>query len=177
MTKALGKEGSFAEGRSIALGKDFFKKNKISATFLCRGTWLEALGKDFLEKFCTCLCKNNSLPRAPGDGPRQILRPRRRRRDGCFSLSSAAPALGKVPDKKPSAKTLFADSKFPESSLPRAAFAEGLRPSAKRPSPLVASCLLSTSGYVQREIVTFRGVQPSLVKTFPSSEFSLLVMV
>ena len=39
--------------------------------------------------------KKNSLPRAPGDGPRQRLRPRRRRRDGCFSLPSAAPALGK----------------------------------------------------------------------------------
>ena len=52
MTKALGKEGSFAEGRPIALGKDFFKKNKISATFLCRGPWLGALGKDFfLKKF------------------------------------------------------------------------------------------------------------------------------
>ena len=62
---------------------------KNSATFLCRGPWLEALGKDFSKK------KNNSLPRAPGDGPRQRLRPRRRRRDGCFSLPSAAPALGK----------------------------------------------------------------------------------
>ena len=39
--------------------------------------------------------KNNSLPRAPGDGPRQRLRPRRRRRDGCFSLPSAGPALSK----------------------------------------------------------------------------------
>ena len=67
--------------------------------------------KIFLEKFCNIslpramvrgprqrfffLKKNNSLPRAPGDGPRQRLRPRRRRRDGCFSLPSAAPALGK----------------------------------------------------------------------------------
>ena len=50
MTKALDKEGSFAESRPIALGKDFFKKNKISATFLCRGPWLEALGKDFFLK-------------------------------------------------------------------------------------------------------------------------------
>ena len=146
MTKALGKEGSFAEGRPIALGKDslensgtflcrgpwrpsaktFLKKIKISlpracgealgkdflkkknnslpravplpsakifwknsATFLCRGPWLEALGKDFSKK------KNNSLSRAPGDGPWQRLRPRRRRRDDCFSLPSAAPALGK----------------------------------------------------------------------------------
>ena len=91
-----------------ALGKDFSKKKnnslpravpllsaknfwKNSATFLCRGPWLEALGKDFSKK------KNNSLPRAPGDGPRQRLRPRRRRRDGCFSLPSAASALGKDP--------------------------------------------------------------------------------
>jgi len=37
-----------------------------------------------------------------------------------------------VPDKEPSAKTLFADSKFSKSSLPRA-----LRPSAKRSSPVV----------------------------------------
>ena len=50
MTKALGKEGSFVEGRPIALGKDFKKINKISATFLCRGPWLEALGKDFSKK-------------------------------------------------------------------------------------------------------------------------------
>jgi len=53
-----------------------------------------------------------------------------------------------VPDKGPSAKTFFADSKFSESSLPRAAlgkafaegfwaFAEGLRPSAKKPRPVV----------------------------------------
>ena len=57
MTKALGKEGSFAEGRSIALGKDFFKKNKISATFLCQGPWLEALGKDFFFKKLKFLCR------------------------------------------------------------------------------------------------------------------------
>jgi len=44
MTKALGKEGSFAEGRSIALGKDSLKN---SGTFLCRGPWLKTLGKDF----------------------------------------------------------------------------------------------------------------------------------
>ena len=62
MTKALGKEGSFAEGRPIALGKIFFKKNKISATFLSRGSWLGALGKDFFLK------KNKiSLPRAYGE--------------------------------------------------------------------------------------------------------------
>ena len=78
MTKALGKEGSFAEGRPIALGKvflkkikflqhffaeghgwrpsakTFFKKNKISLPRAC----VEALGKDFSKK------KNNSLPRA-----------------------------------------------------------------------------------------------------------------
>ena len=47
MTKALGKEGSFAEGRPIALGKDFSEK---FCTFLCRGPWLEALGKDFSKK-------------------------------------------------------------------------------------------------------------------------------
>ena len=57
--------------------------------------------------------KKNSLPRAPGDGPRQRLRPRRRRHDGCFSLPSAAPALGKGfaecqikdPRQKPSSPT------------------------------------------------------------------------
>jgi len=53
-----------------------------------------------------------------------------------------------VPDKWPSAKALFADSKFSESSLPRAAigkafaesfwaFDEGFGPSAKRACPVV----------------------------------------
>jgi len=83
---------------------------------------VEALGKDyfFAEGPETALGKDT--------GPRQRL---------C-----------RVPDKEPSAKTLFADSKFPENSLPRAAlgkafvegfwaFAEGLRPSAKRPRPVV----------------------------------------
>ena len=61
------------------------------------------------------------------------------RRHGYFSL---------LPDKRPSVKTLFADSKFPESSLSRAtlgkafaegfwAFAEGFGPSAKSPRPVV----------------------------------------
>ena len=76
MTKALGKEGSFAEGRPIALSKDslekfwnislpramvggprqrlFLKKIKISLP----RAYGEALGKDFSKK------KNNSLPRA-----------------------------------------------------------------------------------------------------------------
>jgi hypothetical protein len=54
-----------------------------------------------------------------------------------------------VPDKRPSAKALFADLKFSESSLPRAAlgkafaegfwaFAEGFGSSAKRASPVVS---------------------------------------
>ena len=89
------------------LGKDFFLKKRI---ILCRGPshcprqrffgkilqhfFAEGHGwrpsaKIFQKK------KNNSLPRAPGDGPRQRLRPRRRCRDGCFSLPNAAPALGK----------------------------------------------------------------------------------
>ena len=38
MTKALGKEGSFAEGRPIALGKDFFlKKIKFLQHFFAEG--------------------------------------------------------------------------------------------------------------------------------------------
>ena len=38
MTKALGKEGSFAEGRPIALGKDFFlKKIKFRQYFFAEG--------------------------------------------------------------------------------------------------------------------------------------------
>ena len=54
MTKALGKEGSFAEGHPIALGKDFFFKKKI----LCRGPEWKPSAKIFQKK------KNNSLPRA-----------------------------------------------------------------------------------------------------------------
>ena len=54
MTKALGKEGSFAEGRPIALGKDSLEN---SGTFLCRGPWLEALGKDFFFKKRIILCR------------------------------------------------------------------------------------------------------------------------
>jgi hypothetical protein len=115
---------------------------KNSAKFLCRTPWLEALGKDFWKKKLKFLCrehvgkpsakiffkkKNNSLPSAHGDSPRQRRRPWRRRRDGCFSLPSAAMALGKGFAEDP--LTLFADSKFPESSLPRAAlykaFAKG----------------------------------------------------
>ena len=151
MTKALGKEGSFAEGRPIALGKDSLKKFwnislpramvgdprqrlkkriiclpravplpsakifcKNSATFLCRGPWLEALDKDFSKKRII-LCR---------EPPEMAL--------GKDSVPGAgavmAAFLCRVP-VQPSAKTLFADSKFPESSLSRAAlgkaFAEG----------------------------------------------------
>jgi len=103
----LFKKNSLPRACGEALGKDFSKKKRI---ILCRGPshcprqrffgkilqhfFAEGHGwrpsaKIFQKK------KNNSLPRAPGDGPRQRLRPRRRRRDGCFSLPSAAPALGK----------------------------------------------------------------------------------
>ena len=71
MTKALGKEGSFAEGPSNTLGKDFFGKNpenyfvegqgagprqrflkKIQKKlFLCRGP---ALSKQFFKKKNLC---------------------------------------------------------------------------------------------------------------------------
>ena len=95
----------FAEGHGWRPSAKIFQKKRIIlcrgpshcprqrffekiCTFLCRGPCLEALGKDFSKI-------KNSLPRAAGDGPRQRLRPRRRRRDGCFSLPSAAPALGK----------------------------------------------------------------------------------
>ena len=44
MTKALGKEGSFAEGRPIALDKDSLEK--FWNIFLPRAM-VEALGKDF----------------------------------------------------------------------------------------------------------------------------------
>ena len=129
-------EHFFAEGHGWRpSAKTFLKKIKISLPRACG----EALGKDFSKK------KNNSLPRAHGDGPRQRLRPRRRRHDGCFSLPSAAPALGKGfaecpikgPRQRPSSPTQNSPKALcrgPPSAkpLPRV---NG--PSAKRPSPVV----------------------------------------
>jgi len=91
-----------------ALGKDFKKKSLPRAC-------VEALGKDFSKK------KNNSLPRAPETALGK---------DSVLDAGAVTAAfLCRVPDKEPSAKTLFADSKFPESTLPRAtlgkAFADG----------------------------------------------------
>ena len=85
---ALGK--AFAEGWSGTRQRKAAVTAPSSRTESLPRAASGALGKDFFF-----LKKNNSLSRAPGDGPRQRLRPRRQRRDDCFSLPSAAPALGK----------------------------------------------------------------------------------
>ena len=153
---------------------------KNSGTFLCRGPWLEALGKDFFLKKIKFLCrgpagkpsakifqkkwiilcrgpshcprqrffkkKNNSLPRAPGDDPRQRLRPKRRRRDGCFSLPSAGPALGKgfaeCPIKGPRQR--------PSSSTQNSPRALCRGPPSAKPLPRVNGPLPRASGPRQR---------------------------
>ena len=62
MTKALGKEGSFAEGRPIALGKDFFKnKIKFLQHFFAEGHGWRPSAKTFLKKI------KISLPRVCGE--------------------------------------------------------------------------------------------------------------
>ena len=121
--EALGKDWVFAEGLTVALGKDFLRKNlynffaedrrwRPSAETPPKGTALSLL-LFFAEGYL---------------GPWQRL---------C-----------RVSDKEPSTKTLFADLKFSESSLPRAAlskafakglwaFAESFGPSAKMPRPVV----------------------------------------
>ena len=76
---------------------------------------MEALGKDFSKKK-KILCRG---PPETALGKDSV--------PGAGAVTAAF--LCRVPDKGPSAKTLFADSKFPESSLSRAAlgkaFAEG----------------------------------------------------
>ena len=81
MTKALGKQGSFAEGPSNSLGKDFFWKKILTISlprareqalgkglknskksFLCRGP---ALGKGFLKN------PENFFAEGQRGGPRQ----------------------------------------------------------------------------------------------------------
>ena len=138
MARALGKEWVFAEGLYYSPWQSFIGKNlakflcegcrwrpsvktfffKIKRKFLCRGLWVEALGKDSIQGNSTVIVT----------------------------------FFCRGPDKWPSAKTLFADSKFPESFLPRAAlgkafaegfaegfwaFAEDFGPSAKRARPVV----------------------------------------
>ena len=88
---------------------------KNSAHFFAEGHAWRPSAKIFQKK--------KSLPRAPGDSPRQRLRPRRRCRDDCFSLPSAAPALGKgfaeCPIKGPRQRPLR------RLKIPRGVFAEG----------------------------------------------------
>jgi hypothetical protein len=57
MTKALGKEGPFAEDPYHCARQRFFWKN--SAKFLCRTPWLEALDKDFWKKNLKFLCREH----------------------------------------------------------------------------------------------------------------------
>ena len=78
------KNNSLPRAVPLPSAKIFWKN---SAHFFAEGHAWRPSAKIFQKK--------NSLPRAPEGGPRQRLCPRRRRRDGCFSLPSATPALGK----------------------------------------------------------------------------------
>ena len=109
-------EHFFAEGHGWRpSAKTFLKKIKISLPRACG----EALGKDFSKKKRIILCRGPSETALGKDSV-----------PGAGAVTAAF--LCRVPDKGPSAKTLFADLKFLESSLTRTAlgkaFAEGLRP-------------------------------------------------
>ena len=96
-------------------GKSFFKKIIKNVFAECLAT--AALGKEFLKK-------KMSLPSTLTVGTRQRHRQRSSAVDGCFSLPSAAVGtrkrLCRVPNKWPSAKSLFAVKFFF-----RGLFAEG----------------------------------------------------
>ena len=130
--EALDKDGLFAEGLSVAHGKEFFE-NK-SAHFLCRGPLVEVLSKDwvFAEGLTVALRKEyfekNSAqflcrgPAVEALGKDSIMR------NGAIIVTFFAEGhvgpwqrLCRLPDKRLSAKAIFTDSKIPESSLPRAA--------------------------------------------------------